>query len=73
MAPHRKIQRKLLLVKLLQNARRMRKQMQQKTLSLLTVSECYYWRVFIAALLISSEKTADRFLVFLFILFFMSI
>ena len=37
MAPHRNLQRKLLLVKLLQNSRRRRKEMQQKILFLLTV------------------------------------
>ena len=46
MASHRKLQRKLLLVKILQNARRRRKEIQQKIHFLLTVSECYYWRFF---------------------------
>ena len=62
MAPHRNLQRKLLLVKLLQNSRTRRKEMQQKILFLLTVRRMILLEVFfLSALLISSEKTtADR-------------
>ena len=73
MAPRRKLQRKLLLIKLIQNWRRRRKEMLQKILFLLTVRRMLLLEVFfIAAIPISSEKTPDRFLVFLFILFFIA-
>ena len=46
MAPHRNLQRKLLLVKLSQNSRRRRKEMQQKILFLLTVRRMLLLEVF---------------------------
>ena len=58
-----KLQSKFLLVKLSQDSRRRRIEMQQKILFLLTFRRLLLVE-FLFATLISSEKLADRFLVF---------